>query len=265
MRLPLLRGRNFTDADRAGGLQVAMINQTMAKQFFRDKDPVGEELNLGSSDKADWWQIVGVTGDVKAFGQDQPTHADIYRPFAQLPFPLVAFTVRTETDPASMVKTAEQALWSVDPNLPVLKAIPMDVLASQTLAVRRASSALISAFAVLALVLACIGIYGVMAYAVAQRRQEIGVRMALGARRGHVLRMMMGLGVRLTLLGVVIGLVLAFALTRLMASLLFEESAMNPLIFSFAALVLVAVAMAASYLPARRAASIDPMHALRTE
>ena len=265
MRLPLLRGRNFTDADRAGGLQVAMINQTMAKQFFRDKDPVGEELNLGSSDKADWWQIVGVTGDVKAFGQDQPTHADIYRPFAQLPFPLVAFTVRTETDPASMVKTAEQALWSVDPNLPVLKAIPMDVLASQTLAVRRASSALISAFAVLALVLACIGIYGVMAYAVAQRRQEIGVRMALGARRGHVLRMMMGLGVRLTLLGVVIGLVLAFALTRLMASLLFEVSAINPLIFSLAALALFAVAMAASYLPARRAASIDPMHALRTE
>jgi putative ABC transport system permease protein len=265
MRLPLLRGRNFTDADRAGGLQVAMINQTMAKQFFRDKDPVGEELNLGSSDKADWWQIVGVTGDVKAFGQDQPTHADIYRPFAQLPFPLVAFTVRTETDPASMVKTAEQALWSVDPNLPVLKAIPMDVLASQTLAVRRASSALISAFAVLALVLACIGIYGVMAYAVAQRRQEIGVRMALGARRGHVLRMMMGLGVRLTLMGVVVGLALAFALTRLMASLLFEVSAINPLILSIAALVLVAVAMAASYVPARRAASIDPMRALRTE
>jgi putative ABC transport system permease protein len=265
MGLPLLRGRNFTDADRAGGLQVAMINQTLAKLFFRDKDPVGEELNLGTANKPDWWQIVGVTGDVKAFGQDQPTHSDIYRPFDQLPFPLVAFTLRTETDPASMVKSAEQAMWSVDPNLAVLKAIPMDLLASQTLAVRRASSALISAFAVLALVLACIGIYGAMAYAVTQRRQEIGVRMALGARRGHVLRMMMGLGVRLTLLGVVIGLVSAFALTRLMASLLFEVSAINPLIFSTAALVLVAVAMAASYLPARRAASTDPMHALRTE
>jgi predicted permease len=265
MGIPLLRGRNFNDADRDGALHVAMINETLAKQFFRDKDPVGEELNLGSPDKPDWWQIVGVTGDVKAFGQDQPTHADIYRPFEQLPFPLVAFTVRTETDPTSMVKSAEQALWNVDPNLAVLKAIPMDTLASQTLAVRRASSALISAFAVLALVLACIGIYGVMAYAVAQRRQEIGVRMALGARRGHVLRMMMGLGVRLTLLGVVIGLAAAFALTRLMASLLFEVSAFSPLIFSTAALVLVAVAMAASYLPARRAASTDPMHALRTE
>jgi putative ABC transport system permease protein len=242
-----------------------MINQTLAKQFFNGRDPVGEELNLGTADKPDWWQIVGVTGDVKAFGQDQPTHADIYRPFEQVPFPLIAFTLRTETDPASMVKSAEQALWSVDPNLPVLKAIPMDMLASQTLAVRRASSALISAFALLALVLACIGIYGVMAYAVTQRQQEIGIRMALGAQRGNVLRMMMGLGIRLTALGVFIGLIGALALTRLMTSLLFEVNAVNPLIFSIAAMVLVAVAMSASYLPARRAASIDPMRALRTE
>jgi predicted permease len=265
MGIPLLRGRNFTDADRSGGLQVAMINQTMSRQYFKDRDPVGEELNLGTSDKPDWWQIVGVAGDVKAFGQDQPTHSDIYRPFDQLPFPLVAFTLRTQTDPASMVKSAEQAMWSVDPNLPVLKAIPMDLLANQTLAVRRASSALISAFAVLALLLACIGIYGVMTFAVAQRRQEIGVRMALGAQRGQVLRMMMGLGVRLTLLGVVVGMAGAFCLTRLMTSLLFEVSAINPLIFSSAAIILVAVAMTASYLPARRAASIDPMQALRTE
>jgi putative ABC transport system permease protein len=265
MGIPLSHGRAFTNADRAGAVQVAMINQTMAKQFFGGKDPVGEELNLGSADKPDWWQIVGVAGDVKAFGQDQPTHADIYRPFAQVPFPLIAFTLRTETDPASMVKSAEQAMWSVDPNLPVLKAIPMDLLASQTLAVRRASSALISAFAVLALVLACIGIYGVMAYAVTQRRQEIGVRMALGAQRGDVLRMMMGLGIRLTLLGVFIGLIGAFALTRWMASLLFEVNAMNPLIFSMAATVLVVVALAASYFPSRRAASIHPMQALRTE
>ncbi|HMD77169.1 MAG TPA: ABC transporter permease [Terracidiphilus sp.] len=265
MGIKLLRGRNFTDADRAGSAHVAMINQTMAKQFFKGKDPIGEELNLGSLDKPDWWEIVGVTGDVKAFGQDQPTHLDMYRPFDQVPFPLVAFTLRTKTDPASMVKSAEEAVWYVDPNLPVLKAIPMNLLASQTLAVRRASSALISAFAMLALVLTCIGIYGVMAYAVAHRRQEIGVRMALGAPRGDVLRMMMGLGVRLTLLGVVIGLVGAFVLTRLMTSLLFEVNTMNPLIFSIAVIVLIAVAMAASYLPSRRAASIDPMQALRTE
>jgi predicted permease len=265
MQIPLLRGRNFTDADRAGSLQVAMINQTMARQFFADRNPIGEELNLGAADKPDWWQIVGVIGDVKAFGQDQPTHADIYRPFDQRPFPIVAFTMRTETDPALMVKSAEQAMWSVDPNLPVLKAIPMDVLASQSLAVRRASSALFSAFAVLALVLACIGIYGVMAYAVTQRRQEIGVRMALGARRGDVLRMMMGMGSRLTLLGIVIGAIGAVALTRLMASLLFDVNATNPLVFSCASALLMIVATIASYLPARKAASVDPMQALRTE
>jgi putative ABC transport system permease protein len=265
MAIPLLRGRNFTAADRAGGLQVAMINQTVANKYFAGKDPVGEQLNLGSADKPDWWQIVGVTGDVKAFGQDQPTHADIYRSFAQLPFPLIAFTLRTETDPAAMLKTAEQAMWSFDPNQPVLKAIPMGLLANQTLAVRRAISALFSAFAVLALVLACIGVYGIMAFSAAQRRREIGLRMALGAQRRDALWLMMGLGLRLTFAGVVLGLGAAFVLTRLMTSLLFEVNAMNPLIFAAAALALTAVSMAASYLPARRAASMQPMQALRTE
>ncbi len=265
MAIPLLGGRSFTDGDRAGGLQVAMINQTLAKQYFKDKDPIGQELNLGAADKPDWCRIVGIAGDVKAFGQDQPTHADIYRPFDQQPFPIIAFTLRTETDPASMVKAAEQALWSVDPDLSVFKAIPMNMLAEQTLAVRRASSVLISAFAVLALVLACIGIYGVMAYAVTQRTQEIGVRMALGAGRADVLRMMMSFGLRLTLLGTVIGLIGTFAAARLLASLLFEVDAMNPLIFSSAVAVLAGVAILASYLPARKAASIDPMRALRAE
>jgi hypothetical protein len=169
MRIPLLRGRAFTDRDRRGSAQVALVNQTLAKQYFKNRDPVGKELNLGTADKPDWWRIVGVTGDVKAFGQDQPTQADIYRPFNQEPFPIIAFTLRTETDPAAMVKAAEQALWSIDPDLAVFKAIPMDLLAAQTLAVRRASSVLIAGFAVLALVLACIDIYGVMAYVVVQR------------------------------------------------------------------------------------------------
>jgi predicted permease len=265
MGIPLLRGRAFTDADRADGVHVAMINQTFAKQYFKEKDPIGEELNLGTVDKPDWWRIIGISGDVKSFGQDQPTHADIYRPFDQDPFPIIAFTLRTETDPTTMIKPTEQALWSVDPNLPIFKAIPMGSLANQSLALRRASSVLISGFAVLALVLACIGIYGVMAYAVTQRTQEIGVRMALGAGRADVLRMMMGLGFRLTATGVIIGLAGALASARLLTSLLFETAAMNPLIFSLAAVVLVAVAILASYLPARRAASIDPINALRTE
>jgi predicted permease len=265
MGIPLLRGRDFTDLDRAGGAQVALINQTFASEYFKDRDPVGQELNLGAADPPDWWRIVGVIGDVKAFGQDQPTHADIYTPFDQQPFPLVAFTLRTETDPAAMVKTAQHALWSVDPDLPVERAIPMDELASQTLALRRASSVLIAGFAALALLLACIGIYGVMAYAVAQRTQEIGLRMALGAQRADVMRLVLGFGFRLTLAGVALGLVGALATTRLLAGLLFQVSAINPLVFSSTAALLAAVAILASYLPARRAASIDPMHALRTE
>jgi putative ABC transport system permease protein len=208
---------------------------------------------------------VGVVGDVKAFGQDQPTHADIYHPFDQQPYPLIAFTLRTATDSASMIKSAEQALWSVDPELAVFQAIPMGQLADQSLAVRRASSVLVSAFAVLALVLASIGIYGVMAYAVTQRTQEIGVRMALGARRQDVLRLVLGLGLRLTILGVLIGLVGALLSTRLMGSLLFEISAVNPLAFMLPAALLAIVTLLAAYLPARRAASIDPIRALRAE
>jgi putative ABC transport system permease protein len=177
----------------------------------------------------------------------------------------VAFTIRTQTDPEAMTRVAEQTLWTVDPDLPVFKAISMEVLADQSRAVRRASSVLVSAFAVLALVLACIGIYGVMAYSVTQRTQEIGVRMALGARRADVLRLVMGFGLRLTLMGVLIGLVCSFISTRLMTSLLFEIDAANPLAFSLPAALLILVTVLAAYLPARRAASIDPMQALRAE
>lgn len=265
MGIPLLSGRDFTAADRLGGAQVAMINQTMAKQYFKGRDPVGEEINLSAADKPDWWRIVGVTGDVKAFGQDQPAHADIYRPLDQQPSSIIAFTLRTETDPAVMVKVAEETVWSVDPDLAVFQAIPMASLAAQTLALRRASSVLISGFAVLALVLACIGIYGVTAYGVTQRTKEIGLRIALGAQRAHVLRMVLGLSFRLTLVGLVIGMAGALASTRLLTSLLFEVTAMNPGIFLAAAALLMLVAILASYLPARRATLVDPMQALRTD
>jgi hypothetical protein len=156
MGIPLLRGRNFSAADRADTLHVAMVNQTFMRKYLAGRDPIGTNLNLGSADSPDWWRIVGVVADVRAFGQDQPAHADIYRPFAQDPFPLIAFTVRTQTDPDALTHAAEQELWRVDANLPVLKAISLRALADQALSVRRASSALISAFAALALLLACI-------------------------------------------------------------------------------------------------------------
>ncbi len=265
MQIPLLRGRAFTASDGDGAPHVAMINETLARQYFKGQDPIGQMLNLGAASKPDWWQIVGVTGDVKAFGQDKPTHSDIYRPLDQVPFPLIAFTIRTTTDPEAMTKAAEQAMWSVDPNLAVLKAITMDALTAQSLAVRRASSVLIGGFAALALVLACIGVYGLMAYSVSRRTREIGVRMALGAKRADVLRMVLGSGLRLAFVGIAIGLAGALATSRLLASLLFEMSPINPAIFCLAAVVLAATAVAASLLPARRAASVDPMQALRVE
>jgi ABC-type antimicrobial peptide transport system permease subunit len=209
--------------------------------------------------------LIPTLGDVKAFGQDQPTHADIYRPFDQYLFPLIAFTLRTETDPASMVRAAEQTLWSVDPNLPVFKAIPMDLLASQTLGVRRASSVLISSVALLALILSSIGIYGVVAYTVTQRTQEIGVRMALGAQRIDVLRMTMGFGIRLVFAGVMIGLAGAFASSRFLASVLYGVKPSDPLTLIAVSLLLLAVTLIASLIPARRAAKVEPMVALRYE
>lgn len=265
MGISVLRGRALTGADRAGSEPVAMINATLAQEYFRDRNPVGEELNLGTAAKPDWWRIVGVTADVKSFGQDEPTHAEIYRPFSQVPFPLIGFNLRTRTDAGAMVTPAEKALWSVDPDLPVMKVIPMDALASQTLAIRRASSALFAGFALLALVLACIGIYGVMAYAVTQRTSEIGVRMALGARRGDVVRMVLGSGIRLALTGVLIGLAGALASSRLLHSLLFQVSPINPAVLAASVAALTAMAVLAAYLPARRAASVDPMRALRSE
>ena len=265
MNIPLLRGRDFTAADRAGQAQVAIINRTLAKQFFQDEDPVGQQLNLGTPAKPNWWRIVGVAADVKSFGQDQPTHLDIFKPFDQDPYSIVAFVLRTEIDPVALIPSAEHALWKVNANLPVFKAIPLDLLATQTLAVRRASSLLISAFAVLALVLACIGIYAVIAYSVVNRTHEIGVRMALGAERADVLRMILGFGMRMTLAGILIGLAATIACSRLLASLLFQVHAIDPPVFTLASVGLLIVALLACFVPARRATRIDPMQALRAE
>ena len=265
MRIPIVRGRGITDADTMNAQHVILINETLAHLEFGERDPVGEELNLGTPEKPEWWQIVGVAGDVKAFGQDQPTHADIYRSFEQHPRPLIGFAIRTSNDPGAYLKSAEQALWSVDPALPVFKAIPMETLEAQSLAVRRSSSILMMGFAALALVLASIGVYGVIAYATTRRTREIGVRMALGARRLDVMWMTLGSGLRLTAIGVGLGLAGSLAASRLLAGLLFEMKPADPAIFSIAAVVLAAAAMLASFLPARRAASVDPIKALRTE
>jgi len=264
MRVPLLGGRDFTDADRDGGRRVAIVDETLARKFLGGS-AVGKRLNLGTPERPEWWEVVGEVDNIKAFGLEHPDLPTLYRPLAQHPWPLLAFTIRTAGDPTALLKSAEQAVWDVDKDQPIFRAIPMNALAVQSLALRRVSTLLLAGFATLALVLAAVGIYGVMAYSVARRTHEIGTRMALGALPRDVLRLVLGQGARLAILGVSIGVVAALVMTRFMASILFGISASDPLTFAGVAILLTSVALAACYFPARRAMHIDPMVALRYE
>jgi predicted permease len=264
MRVPLLGGRDFTEADRDGGRRVAIVDETLARKFLGGS-ALGKRLNLGTPEKPEWWEVVGEVGNVKAFGLESPDLPTLYRPLAQHPWPLLAFALRTAGDSTALLKSAQQAVWGVDNDQPIFQAIPMSVLAAQSVALRRVSTIILAGFATLALVLAAVGIYGVMAYSVARRTHEIGTRMALGAQPNDVLRLVLGQGARLTIFGVVIGVVAALALTRFMASILFGVSASDPLTFAGVAILLTCIALAACYFPARRAMHIDPMVALRYE
>jgi putative ABC transport system permease protein len=214
-----------------------------------------------------WVTIVGVVGDVKHFGLDLPELPGMYSPYTQAPpwkrwMTLVA---RTQSEPAAMTQAIKQQVWKVDSQLPVSKVLTMDEVAATSFAARRFNMSLLALFAVLALVLAAVGIYGVMSYAVTQRTQEIGIRMALGARAVDVLKLIIRNGLTLTLIGVVIGMGGAIALTRLMSTLLFGVTPTDKLTFLAVSAVLIVVALMACYLPARRATKVDPMEALRYE
>ncbi|MHB8500035.1 MAG: ADOP family duplicated permease [Candidatus Acidiferrales bacterium] len=265
MHISLLRGRDFTEADRDGGRRVAIVDETLARQYLGGSSAVGKRLNLGTPDKPEWWEVVGEVSNLKAFGLERPDLPTLYRPYEQLPVGLVAFTIRTAGDPAALLNSAEQAVWEVDKDQPVFQALPMSTLAAQSVALRRVSTMLLAGFAALALLLATVGIYGVMAYSVAQRTHEIGTRMALGAEPRDIMRLVLGQGARLTAFGVIVGVFAALVLTRFMASILFGVSASNPATFVGVAILLTSTALTACYIPARRAMRIDPMAALRYE
>lgn len=266
MAISLVRGREFTEADKDGAPKVVIINETLARRFFPNQDPVGKRLNLGEADKPDMWEIVGVVRDVKSFGLSEETHLDIYRPYDQLSSSLIAFTIRTASDPAGLAAAVREEVWSVDKDQPFFsKVLPMEQLASDSITLRRVSMLLLGAFATLAFILAVMGIYGVMSYSVTQRTQEIGIRMALGASRRDVFKLIIGHGMLLAAIGAGAGLLAAFAITRLMASLLFGVSATDPITFAAIPVVLAGVALAACAMPARRATKVDPMVALRYE
>lgn len=265
MGIALLRGRDFTDSDRAGSEQVAVVNSTLSRRYFGAEDPIGKVLSVADDARPQRWLVIGEVADVRAFGPEQPAHADLYRPLAQVSFPLLSFTVRTLGDAGSVLNAAKQAIWEVDKEQPIFDAMPLSVLAAQSVSLRRVSAVLLGGFASLSLVLAAVGLYGLMAYSVTQRTHEIGVRMALGAERGDVLRQMVTSGIRLVLIGEVVGLTTAVILMRAVSGLLYGVSAGDPLILASGAGVLMLVAVAATFIPARSAAKVDPMVALRYE
>jgi putative ABC transport system permease protein len=266
MGIALLQGRDFTDSDRLGSEQVAIVNSTLAHRYFGNEDPVGKVVEVEEdASHSKRWRVVGVVSDVKAFGPEEVTHADFYRPLAQVTFPLLGFVVRTTGDPATLLKSAQQAVWRVDKDQPIFDAMPMSLLASQSLTLRRTSTIVLASFATLALFLAAVGLYGVMAYSVSQRTHEIGIRMAVGARRQDVMQLVLRSGMNLVLIGEGIGLAAALLLTRLSSSLLFGVSPGDPWVLATAVAVLTLVALLASYIPASRATKVDPIVALRYE
>jgi putative ABC transport system permease protein len=263
LQIPLLKGRELADRDNKGAPGVAIINEALARRYWPNEEPLGQRIRIGF--EKDAREIVGVVGSIKQSTLSADARPAMYVPFTQLAYGSLSIVIRTNGDPMSLAALARTQIHSVDPNIPVTNIRTMDEVFSTSVEQQRFSMLLVGLFGGLAVVLAAIGIYGVMGYAVAQRRQELAVRMALGARTGQVLRLVLRDGVVLASLGVIVGLSGAFALTRLLRSLLFEVHPTDVMTFVSVAALLILVALLASYLPARRASRVDPLTALRSE
>jgi predicted permease len=273
VRIPLRSGRVLGDADRIGSLPAVVINEALEKRFFGRGGAVGRRIKWGSPGSTDpWLTIVGVVADVKESGLDQATEPQIYFPALQQDstavqglLRTVTYVARTTGDPTPLMNSVRRAVRESDPTLPIVELQPMTDVVATSVSERRYNTVLLSAFALLALTLASVGIYGLIAFSVVQRTREIGIRLALGATSWNVLALIVGQGTRLALVGVGIGLIGAVAMTRLLRTLLFDVSPLDPTAFGGAAVLLLAVAMLASYLPARRAARIDAQEAIRAD
>ena len=261
--IPIRAGRDFDERDSARVPHVVIINETFAKRHFPGEDPIGRTLITGMGQLPS--QVVGVVADVRSTGLNTPPEADYFLPALQRPETFTNILVRTNVNPVAMAPAVRDALRSVDPDLPLLQPQALSTRVAQTIADRKLALVLLAGFAALALVLASLGVYSVMAHLVANRTSEIGIRMALGASPRVVMRMVLGHGRRLTLLGIVLGIAGAFVVSRLMQQALFEVNPADPIIYVAVATMLLLVAEFASWLPARRATRIDPVIALRSE
>ena len=270
MGIPLLSGRHITDADREGAPPVVVINTTMAKTFFPNESPLGKRLQLGATPDKDtpWMEVIGVVGDVKqSLASEAPT--EMYVPYRQaikeLPVFNLSLVLRTAGDPRTLASSLTSAVHEIDPNQPLVKIRTMEENLAASVSQPRFRTVLLTILAGLALLIAAVGIYGVMAFSVSQRTREIGTRMALGSTPGEIFQLIIGGGLRLTLVGVAIGLVAGMAFARVLSSFLFQIGLVEPLTMVAVAVLLTAVALMACYIPARRATRVDPTVALRCE
>jgi putative ABC transport system permease protein len=266
MKIPLLKGRVFTESDGLNQPPVIIINEAMARQYWPNEDPIGKRLISSSDGWRDWREIVGVVKDVRYAALDKEAKAQMYIPFNHdSGITYRTLVVRADGDPMSLVAAVRSQVQALDRDQPISHIRTLEELVANSVAQRRFIMLTLAILAGVALLLAAVGIYGVTSYSVEQRRHEIGVRMALGARTGDVLRLLLGQGMKLVAVGVAIGLAAAFALTRLISNLLFGVRATDPVTFAAIAILLAGVALVACYLPARRATKVDPMVALRCE
>ncbi len=261
MRIPLLAGRAFDDHDDAQAPLAAIVNQAAVRRFWPNESPLGKRIWIGNLPNP--FQVVGVAADTKNNGLAVAPIPEVLMPFPQMPAPYLSLTLRTSVDPHAMVSAARARIAAVDRDQPVTDIKTMEEYIESQSAQRRFTMLLLGVFAATAFFLATVGIYGVISYSVAQRTQELGIRIALGAARADILRLVIGNGLILTLSGIAIGFAASLALTRVMSALLYETSPTDPLTILASATLFTAVSLLASYVPARRATQIDPAEALK--